>query len=273
MSTSPRKTSPRHSSSTASTASNNNNNSSSSGNSAANSVRASASQSVAVGDGLRLAVRHQPASFKLQVKNKAGRYVDSGGEHVSVSIRPVVSATSSSRSNSSHSSSHATGSSVSSAFGVKTTDNADGTYSVTYTPTAAGAFSLEVAINKRHVAGSPFALRVYDTPEAAASAAAARPDDTHDTTTTTTTAAAAAATGPSSPHRGSPRDAASSSSRRRRRGSGDESSISTSQRAATSPDVDTLRTQLRDLDARHRRLLDEHAAALQQLKQGMYGDN
>lgn len=249
--------------------------SSSRGTAVAASQRASASNSVAVGEGMRAAVAGALATFKIQVKNSRGRYVDAGGAHVSVQIR-----------------SGATQRAVN--MQVKVSDNGDGTYSVTYTPPAAGVFALEVLLNKRHIAGSPFTLRVVPSTGVVGDAGAAATPTTATTAAATPTVAVTpappttAATGKDGEHEqarnlgagkasGSPRRNSSSSPRSLRGSSSPtQSPASTGKNPPLSPQPDSEASldesnpfvaRLHELDARHRRLLAEHAALLRQMKQ------
>jgi hypothetical protein len=235
--------------------------------------RLSSSNTVAVGEGLHRAVVGQRATFRVLVKSAKGRAVAEGGASIAVRMRRADAAAAA-----------AAGSLASTV-----SDHGDGTYTVAYTPTAAGAYTVDVSLDKRRIAGSPFALRVLET--AARSTAAA----------SGTLTGATAGGGASS---NSKLQGGSAGRRQRARpttkgdelvvaGVGDEQSArddsdddehderarpapahardrrdDDNESGATLPAaaVEALQARVRELDTKHRRLLDEHANTLRLLK-------
>ncbi|KAK2840171.1 hypothetical protein Q5P01_013911 [Channa striata] len=92
------------------------------------------------GEGLQQGQQGQRGGFTLVCRDSAGEQLAGGGEHVLVSIvhKEKKNCT------------------------VETTvaDNKDGSYSVSYTPSEPGTFSVWVCVKAQHIKGSPFTLNV-----------------------------------------------------------------------------------------------------------------
>ena len=95
-----------------------------------------ASKCEAAGKGLDTAIARQPATLTITANNAAGERVTTGGDPFRVDVR---------------------GSSV---VRARVTDMEDGTYSVKYTPSTSGSYSISITLAGASLAGSPWPLTV-----------------------------------------------------------------------------------------------------------------
>lgn len=95
--------------------------------------------STVYGAGTEIASDAEPATFHIQAKNKYGNEVTKGGDNFGVSLRTPGAAGS---------------------LESKTVDNNDGTYTVTYQPTAAGYLTGDVTLTGKSIFNCPFNVTV-----------------------------------------------------------------------------------------------------------------
>lgn len=103
-----------------------------------NPARADANNTLVYGPGLEGGEAHVPGVFTIEARNKANQPITKGGHPYSVNILDP--------------------------FGEKVPvdllDNNDGTYTVTYTPTDAGDYKIEVLLARAQVAKSPYTVSI-----------------------------------------------------------------------------------------------------------------
>jgi filamin len=103
-----------------------------------NSSKPDPAQTLCYGPGLEGGEAHNPATFTIEARNKAGKPIKKGGHPYAVVVTDP--------------------------YGEKIPadliDNNDGTYNVTYHPTDPGDFKVEVLLNRVHCAKSPYTVPI-----------------------------------------------------------------------------------------------------------------
>jgi len=105
---------------------------------------ADAAHTVAYGPGLEGGVTGSDAPFTVEIRNKLGEKIPSGGQNVGVKVKGPFAE-----------------------IPANKTDNKNGTHSVTYRPLDVGEHTVEVTVDGKPIANSPFKLFV-DAPEGSA---------------------------------------------------------------------------------------------------------